>query len=366
MKAFGFLFSLFLICLSYAYGQDGNNSPIKNPSFIGFNIEYGHILKHTHSLRDFDNAFPTGLSLDWSRFLLQKEAWDFCNCFPKLGAEISYYDFDNEEILGQGALAMGYIEPYFRTDKTMNLFFRIGLGGAYLSKPFNETTNPLNDLYSTDLSFALMLGIGTTYRIDELWNLRLLAKYNHTSNGGVNTPNRGLNFPTLSLGLTRSFSPFKFPEYEKVGKREPPKDKTRVSLTHFSGWSNTSIGGKDKFYVFGFQGKYSRWIGGRSALTGGTEFIFDFSKRKLIQERGDGENFVQAAALIGHEFWLGKVTFGQQIGYYYWNEYINSDRFYQRYSLTYNFSPKFFGGFGLKAHRHIADFFDLRLGYRFL
>ncbi len=363
MKTYHFLCILLFSAISF--GQETSMKPLKNPSFLGLNFEYGHILKHTHSLRKLDNAYPSGISIDWSKFLLQKEAWDFCNCFPKIGSELSYYDFDNEDILGQGVLAIGYVEPYFRTDRSFNLFFRIGLGGSYLTNPFDEISNPINDLYSTDLSFALMLSIGTTYRIDEHWNLRLLAKYNHTSNGGVNTPNRGLNFPTLSLGITRSFIPLAFPEYEKVGKREPPKEKTRLSLTHFSGWSNTSIGGRDKFYVFGFAGKYSRWIGARSALTGGTEFIFDFSKRKLIQERGDGENFVQAAALIGHEFWLGKVTFGQQIGVYYWNEYVNSDRVYQRYSLTYRISSQIFAGFGLKAHRHVADFFDLRIGYNF-
>jgi hypothetical protein len=361
-----YLVSILLVLSFNCFGQDNDKDRLKNPSFIGINFEYGHILKHTHSLRKLGNAYPTGISLDWSKFLLQREAWNFCNCFPKIGAELSYYDFDNKEILGQGALAIGYVEPYFRTDKTLNLFFRIGLGAAYLTNPFDEISNPINDLYSTDLSFALMLGVGTTYRIDNFWNLRLLAKYNHTSNGGVNTPNRGINFPTLSIGVTRSFSPLNFPEYEKIGKREPPSDKTRISLTHFSGWSNTSIGGKDKFYVFGFEGKYSRWIGGRSALTAGSEFIFDFSKRKLIEQRGDGENFVQAAAFVGHEFWLGKVTFGQQFGFYYWNEYVNSDRIYQRYTLTYRLSDELYAGFGLKAHRHVADFFDLRIGYRFL
>jgi len=365
MKTF-FLAILVFLCVLSSWGQSKDEQHEKNPSFIGLSFEYGHILKHTHSLRKLDNSFPTGISLDYSKFLLQKEAFEFCNCFPKLGVEVSYFDFDNEEILGHGFLGIGYLEPYFRTDKKMNLFFRIGLGGAYLSNPFDDISNPTNDLYSTDLSFVLMVGLGINYRLNEKWNLRLMSKYNHTSNGGVNTPNRGLNFPTLGMGFTYSLSDWEFPDYKKIGKREPPKHKERISITHFSGWSNTSIGGKDKFFVSGFEGKYSRWIGGRSAISGGTEMIFDFSKRKLIQERGDGENFVQAAALIGHEFWLGKVTFSQQIGYYYWNEYRNSDRFYQRYTLTYDINQNLFAGFGLKAHRHIADFFDLRIGYKFL
>jgi hypothetical protein len=355
---------LFVLCYHLSFGQEDENVSKKNPSFIGFSIDYGYILQHTSSLEEIGDAYPSGFSVDWSRFLLQKKAWDFCNCFPKLGVEMSYWNFGENNILGHGIAAIGYTEPYFRTKKQLNMFFRVGLGGVYLTKPFDEVTNPLNDTYSTNLSFVLMAGLGVSYRITDHWNLRLMAKYNHTSNGGINTPNRGINFPTLSLGVTKSFSAFAFPSYEKIGKREPPSDKTRISVSHFSGWSNTSAGGKDKFYVFGFSGKYSRWIGGRSAITGGTEIILDYSRRELVKEIGDGEEFIMAGALIGHEFWLGKVTFGQQLGIYYYNDFNIHDKLYQRYSLTYNFSKEFYAGFGLKAHRHVADFFDLRLGYR--
>lgn len=365
MKSYVLLFGLVVFYFQFLWSQEESYMPLKNPSYIGLSLDYGYILQHTPSLEEIGDAYPRGISVDWSKFLLRKEAWDFCNCFPKLGLELSYWDFDKDDILGHGVTALGYAEPYFRTQKRLNLLFRIGLGGAFLTEPYDEISNPINDTYSTDLSFLLMVGFGANYRIDDFWNIRLLTKYNHTSNGGVNSPNKGINFPTLSLGVTKSFSALNFPTYEKIGKREPPEQKERISVSHFSGWSNTAVGGQDKFYVFGFLGKYSRWIGGRSALTGGTEIILDFSRRKLIEERGDNQSFVQAAALLGHEFWLGKVTFGQQLGVYYFNDYRINDNVYQRYTLTYNFSKSFFTGFGLKAHRHVADFFDLRIGYIF-
>jgi hypothetical protein len=337
----------------------------ENPTFIGLSLDYSYVLQHTSSLREIGDAYPVGISLDWSKLLLDKKAWDFCNCFPKLGVELSYWDFGNRDILGQGIIALGYAEPYFNTKKRTNIFFRLGLGGVYLTKPYDAITNPLNETYSTNLSLVIMAGAGVNYRIDDAWNIRLLAKYNHTSNGGTSTPNKGINFPSLSLGVTKSLTPVTYPNYEKVGKREPPKDKTRISLTHFSGWSNAQVGDKDKFYVFGFTGKYSRWIGKRSALTGGTEIILDYSRRELIESESRNNNFLQAGVLVGHEFWLGKVTFGQQFGYYYFNDFRINDDLYQRYNLTYNFTQKFFAGFGLKAHGHVADFFDLRVGFRF-
>ncbi|TXD84368.1 acyloxyacyl hydrolase [Subsaximicrobium wynnwilliamsii] len=335
------------------------------PTFIGVNLDYGFLIRHTESLRDMDNSHPSALSVDLSKLLLTQEAWDFCNCFPKLGVNLSYWNWDNPDVLGNGVLAMGYVEPYFRTQKKTNIFLTMGIGGAYLTNPFDEGSNPNNESYSTHLSFALMAGLGINYRLTEKLNIRLAAKYNHTSNGGVSTPNKGLNFPTLSLGVHTSLEDVQYPSLSKIGKREAPEDKTRFSLIHFSGWSNANVGDKDKFYVFGLTANYSRWVGNRSAIMVGTEWIFDYSRKEQIKIDGGNSSFLQGSALVGHEFWLGRVNFSQQLGVYYFNEYRTTDDVYQRYGLTYSFNKHIFAGFNLKAHRHVADFFDLRIGYTF-
>ncbi len=360
-----FISFLFLILsLSQCLAQEADPDERKDATFIGMSLDQAYILQHTGSLEEIGDAYPSGFSLDWSKLLLKKNAWEFCNCFPKLGLELAYWDFDKKDVLGSGVIGLGYVEPYFRTQKKANLFFRMGLGGTYLSKPFDEDDNPLNETYSTHLSLVIMAGIGLNYQLTDQWNLRFLAKYSHTSNGGINTPNKGINFPGLSMGVSRSLNPISYPDHQRIDSREPPKERERFNLTHFSGWSNANVGDKDKFYVFGLSAQYSRWIGNRSALTGGTEIILDYSRKERIESRGENKSFVQAAALIGHEFWLGKVTFGQQLGVYYFNVHRINDDVYQRYYLTYDISDQLYAGFGLKAHRHVADFFDLRIGYR--
>jgi hypothetical protein len=353
------------ICLSFLNAQTDTTFVESKPTFIGASLDYGFLIKHSESLRDLEDAYPSAISVDWSTLLLTQKAWNFCNCFPRVGLDLAYWNWDNPEVLGNGIIALGYAEPYFRTQKRLNLFVRAGLGGAYLTNPFDEQTNPNNQSYSTSLSFALMVGLGLNYRLTEKLNLRFAAKYNHTSNGGVSTPNKGLNFPSLSLGVNTSLTEITYPNLTKIGKRQPPKDKSRISLIHFSGWSNAAVGDKDKFYVFGFMGKYSRWIGGRSALTAGTEWIFDYSRREQINLDMANASFLQGAALFGHEFWLGKVTFSQELGIYYFNDYRIDNDLYQRYGFAYNFNQHIFAGFNLKAHGHVADFFDLRVGYTF-
>ncbi|MGF1557441.1 acyloxyacyl hydrolase [Paucihalobacter sp.] len=358
-------FIISVIFINFTLSQSDSTKFVKNPTIIGVNVDYGFILKHTSSLREIGNAYPSAISLDWSRLLLTQNAWEFCNCFPRIGIDLALWNLDKKDVLGNGILIMSYVEPYFRTQKKTNLFFRMGLGGAYLTEPYNTVTNPLNETYSTNLSFAIMVGFGLNYRLTDSWNLRFAAKYNHTSNGGIRAPNKGLNFPSLSFGVNKSLNPVDYPDLDKIGNRKPPENKERFSFAHFSGWSNANVGDKDKFYVFGFMGKYSRWMGGRSAVTAGTELILDYSRREQLNLEGMDVSFAQAAALVGHEFWLGKVTFSQELGIYYFNDFRINDDVYQRYSLFYNFTKHIFAGFSLKAHRHVADFFDLRIGYTF-
>jgi len=355
-----FIFVPLLTSLTFAQGDEAFVE--SKPTVLGASLDYGFLIKHSESLRKMDDAYPFAISIDWSKHLLTKKAWEFCNCFPRAGVSVAYWNWDSPDVLGSGIVAMGYVEPYFLTHKRTNLFLRMDLGGTYLTSPYDEETNPNNLSYSTYVSFALSVGMGVNYRVTDELNLRLAARYNHISNGGIRVPNKGLNFPTLSLGVNKSLTPIDFPTLSKVGQRKAPEDKTRVTLIHLSGWSNASVGNKDKFYVFGLVANYSRWVVSRSALTLGTEFVADYSKREQIRVSGSDDAFQQAALLVGHEFWLGKVTFSQQLGIYYFNQYEANDDLYQRYGLTYTFYKNLFGGFNLKAHRHVADFFDFRIG----
>ncbi|MEL6831962.1 MAG: acyloxyacyl hydrolase [Bacteroidota bacterium] len=365
MKHATVIITVFILLPLLAVAQQTLMLKESKPVILGISFDYGFLIKHSESLREIDDAYPFAVRLDWSKHLLTQRAWNFCNCFPRVGMSLAYWNWDNPEVLGSGILPMAYLEPYFMTQRRTNLFFRMGLGGAFLTKPYDEVSNPQNLSYSTLFSFSVMVGTGLQYRLTDQINLRFAAKYNHISNGGVRIPNKGLNFPTLSLGINTSLDEFKYPKLTKVQDRQAPQDKTRLSLVYFSGWSNAQFSDKSTYFVLGMAGTASRWIDGRSALSVGTEWIMDYSRREEIELLNRNDVFQQGAFLVGHEFWLGKVTFSQHFGIYYFKPFRNSDDIYQRYTLTYYFTPNLFGGISLKSHRHVADFFDFRVGYRF-
>lgn len=359
------LLLLVLTCCSSTLAQADTSFEEQRPTALGLHLDYGFLIKHSESLREIEDAYPYAIRFDWSKHLLTRKAWNFCSCFPRLGLSLAYWNWDNPEVLGHGLLPIAYLEPYFMTDRRINLFFRMGLGGALLTQPYDEETNPLNLSYSTLLSFSIMVGTGLNYRLTDRLNLSLAARYNHVSNGGIRVPNKGLNAPTLSLGLSRSLAAVHYPSLAKIEGRSAPEDKSRLSLVYFSGWSNAQFSDQSNYYVFGLSGTYSRWVAGRSAISIGTEWMVDYSRRAEIELLGKDAAFQQGALLVGHSFWLGKVAFSQHFGLYYFKPFRNTDDVYQRYALTYYFHPSLFGGVSLKSHRHVADFFDFRIGYTF-
>jgi len=352
-----------VFCVSQVYAQFDSTFIDEKPTLLGVGFDYGFLIKHSKSIQKLKDSYPFAIKLDWSKLLLTKKAWNFCNCFPRTGASISYWNWDNPSVLGSGFVILSYVEPYFYTQGNTNLFFNIGIGGAIQTRPYDEKTNPTNLSYSTTINFPIVLGIGLNYKFYNVYNLSLAAKYNHISNGGFQTPNKGLNFPTVSIGINRSLKAINFPNPLKSEERNLAENKTRLSIVHFSGWSNASVGDKDKHYVTGIKANYSRWLKGKFAMSFGSEWILDFSRKKQIEINNRNEDFQTAAVLIGYEFWLGKVTFSQQLGVYYFNEFRQMGDVYQRYGLTYTFSRNMFAGFNLKTHGHVADFFDLRIGY---
>ena len=71
------------------------------------------------------------------------------------------------------------------------------------------------------------------------------------------------------------------------------------------------------------------------------------------------------AVNVGNEFLFGRFNFYQQLGIYLYAPYERVDAVYQRYGLSYRVIDNLIFGINIKAHRHIADFMDFRLGYMF-
>lgn len=354
---------LIIACLSFAQIGMSADDSLKSVAAIGVKGHYGFVILHSQDIRPIGQSCPRGVSVDVSWHKLSRNAFNSCLCFPRMGVSTTYWGFDNPEVLGQGVTSVFFLEPFFRISQHAAFSFRSGFGLAYANKPYDEITNPDNLSYSTRLSFALELGANLNYHFSNKYMFALSANYNHISNGGMKEPNKGINYPTFGLGVYYYPEPFQFRKVVREDWRTAGK-KRNMFYFWISGTAKQLSGSAQlkRYPVIGVNGRVARQVSRINAINLGLDFLADGAHREEIKRSGESVDYLKAGMLIGNEFLLGKFNFSQQFGIYIYDPYNRDADVYQRYGLDYHISQKLFSGIGLKAHGHVADFLDFRIG----
>jgi hypothetical protein len=352
---------------SHALANTLADKDTTKPAFsIGLKSHYGFIIPHSESIKRISFSKPWGAELDLSWHLADNQSWQYFYSYPRVGVAVSYINFGNPAVLGSGLTTVAYAEPFLAAQNKFSFSFRLGTGLAFLNKVYDAIKNPTNLFYSTPLSFVMMANAGINYRLNPHLMVRLSGYYNHISNGGTKEPNKGINFPTLSIGLDYTVIPVEFRQRtpEEWSRLHTQKTRYKVALM---GITKTAFpGDRTRYPLYGVTGYVSHVVGRINAFTTGLEWVSDGSLREKIRQSDTPDISHRRAALtVGHEFLIGKFTFSQQLGLYLYCPYPARDPVYQRIGLEYKLTNHLFMGTNLKTHRQVADFLDLRLGYTF-
>jgi len=317
-------------------------------------IQYGWIIAHNEELTELAKSRPYGLNIRYQWMRKDRKNWEACNCFHYLGVGLVIQDFGRAEELGNAISLYGNFEPVLLRSERLELSLGMGVGATYLSRVYEEETNPQNTFFSSHLSFLLFVNPELMYRLTPAWELSAALTYNHISNGGQKKPNRGMNYPMAGFGVRYLLRNDELPDYRTdqfkgswafyvdagVNRRDAP---TGGHAANF----NLNIGAYRKVLPV---------IG----LGGGVELSYDFSVQNNEGEEG---SFIPAVFIANH-FLFGRFDFSQHFALYLNKpeDYMTDRSFYQRYTLHYMVSDRIRIGAGLKAHGHVAEYLDLRLG----
>ena len=129
MKDVGFAFG-FVVLPLFCFAQDtthiynGAVSSKKNIFSVALGVQYGFVFAHTESVQNTKGSYPYGveLLLSWQRN--DQKTWDLCNCYPRKGLLLAYYNYDND-ILGSGVASAYFIEPTYRLTKNFFPLLRV-------------------------------------------------------------------------------------------------------------------------------------------------------------------------------------------------------------------------------------------------
>lgn len=298
-----------------AAGQEDTTHSFKPAFSMGIQAFGGFIIPHSESIKSISYSSPFGVEASAAWHFSDIKAQSYCNCFPRMGISLSYINFDNPSILGESFTLAPFVEPYFTPGKKIGFSVRFAIGAAYLNNVYHPVNNPDNLFYSTRFSYILSLSPVFNYRVTPQWSLHAAANYNHISNGGNRQPNKGINFPTASMGITYVFMPVDFSR-RVMNSNFVVNRKNRFRFILLGTAKTPSFETHKRKILVGLNIGYIRTIGRLSSLMAGAEFISDGALKAEIEQSNPSQpDHNRAALLTGHELRIGKFGFPNNWGF---------------------------------------------------
>ena len=328
----------------------------------GLVLNAGTIFVHSADVENTSGSRPFGFELEWGKRLLGEPAWRNCHCYPSRGIVLGYTNYNNR-VLGAGIHLAYFMEYPFLPFAKVTPVIRGAVGLSFSNRPWHPEKNPANQSYSLPVNAFLQLQLGLDAMIFPSGILTARIGYNHISNGGIRLPNKGINWPTVSLGYVHTFGYYEPPRRARIplGKSEK-RWLYRIEL--FSSLSTREMETSRVLWIYGAMFTAARKLSRLHTLTGAAEWHFSELLQHELGKTGSPAGAHRAAILAGHDFLLGRFVFSQQIGVYLYDPSRFNDPLYHRWTLNYVHRSGFSAGISLKAHRQVAEFTDIRIGWQ--
>ena len=367
MKLFPLIFCLFIFFFKSS-AQTPDDLP-KNTYTVGANIFKGIALQHDNSLAYLAGTYPGGLEISIDKNNYGNQPWQQLYNYPDVGLSLTYFDMNNEEVLGKVVAAIIYLRIHLRRSEKSELFFRLGTGVGYSTNPYDPEDNTTNTVISSTLTQSMQGRLGYNHWLGNRFKLTSALTLTHFSNGAIKKPNKGINIPSLNFGM--AYALFKeTPEYFTHDLSAIDKKPIHFNLLFAGGVKERDQIGDKKYAFYALSFFADKQISRRSRLNLGLEGFMDFSARQDVREGkqldpGEEPDYKRAGIALGHDLLLGKVALLIQFGVYIYRPYKSDKPIYQKYGLKYFFSEKYFASMLLKVHYGKADAMEWGIGVRF-
>jgi hypothetical protein len=359
----GFLITVIL--LFHYFGGICNSDSIVHPLSYSSRFHYGFIFTHTAVLHQFADRNPAGFEVDLMRLNNAEEDYIQCNCWSYSGVSLGFVNFGLPNILGNALTVNGFIEPVLLNYTLLKLNLRLGTGLAFLSKVYDAETNPTNQFFSSKLSFTLIGGLRFVVPINDQFRIEGSSWYNHISNGGIKQPNKGMNYPTFSLGL--NYSPYReyFFDRNNMSFKTSQRNRKFFLRSFFSGKVQDETPEYPLVFcpISGFSGGYIHPFSTLSLIS----LSMGIERDGYLNEslRRDGREIQKGIVdlALGYGVNAGRFTFLLRMGLYIVAPVDQNDIIFQQYDLFYSINSRLETGVYLKAHRHVAEHMGISLFY---
>ncbi len=344
--------------------DSSTQSTPKNVFIVG--ADKGNVVVHTIAVKNITGAKPFGFFIELSKQQINQASYNNTTAYVRYGLQLAYYDF-NTPILGNGTIINYYLQPVYRLSNRLQFSYRASFGAAYLSNPYNPTSNIDNKNYSSHIVPYMHIGASLGYRISSHIGIEFGTNFRHLSNGNLTQPNKGINYTTTGFSLVYHPESNILPKYKVVKNKywKGKKPLVDVGLFYVPTQAYYNKWEFKRHYIIGFTAQVSKQVGRTNALLFGGEAYYNNITADDNTKFLNNHSAVLGAIFSGHEFLLNKFIFSQNIGMYVTKHPSYNSDVFVRLGLRYKLNDHWHFGLNLKAHADEADFFDMRLMYRF-
>lgn len=297
------------------------------------------------------------------------------------------FSFYPNAIAGQRFGLLGFLrEPVLFFTRGRRLSFEMGAGLAYYTNPYSRSHDDANVFIGSALNCLIQCGLSYNHPLRDGSALVLAGKLNHSSNGYLVRPNKGLNYLQLELGY--SFPNRYLPSLP--ADRWILIDSTACHIlsnaTHLGAYPNHSffvsyapgvvrtrtVKVPDRFY-YAYTGRvgWQYWVNPCRALGANLDFTYNTTHDGVRNiEHDDYPLPFYLGLCVNYETVFHHLSLHMALATYL----LKSDQaytpYYERLGLFYNFGDdvrrvRHFVGVSIKAHGAHADFIEWHYGLRF-
>jgi len=337
------------------------------------NLYFGKILKHTPKLLFDTDHMSFGAEVN---FLFQthgRKEWNELHRYPLLGLAFTYYRLGDPNILGTAYGLLPNINVPIYTRNKWKVYFQLGTGVAYLTKQFNELTNPTFNAIGSNINTIANIEFMAGYRVNKAWTLSGGFTFTHYSNGGGHLPNFGLNIPALSVGARYAPKPVSPKDFIHHGVSKKAVKKFGITANAALAFRERVVSGGPSYpvYIGSIGGLYylnrvNRLIAGveyeynKGAYAFGTH-VYEFNSEREAKWRSS-----RLMVYVADEFLFGDWSLTLLVGTYAGDFYQVNFPIYNKLITRYYFPPvgkvRMHVGLYLKSHIVIAEYIGIGVG----
>ncbi len=361
------LFIFLLACMPFLlYGQ----RPGKASWAYGANPYYGGVFRYKKDMDKLELTHLHGLEVYVHKITNGRHTWEKLFNYPELGFAFEYYNYGVPGELGEAYSLTNYLDFTVNHQRRHKWRLNIGTGFVYSTRRFHAEHNPENKAISSKISYVARGTLHHEWQVNEQYFLNLNFSFRHYSNGKLNLPNNGMNFPLIGVGVKYIPNPkpihyvkdttkyinkrIRFNAMGSISWREVLQEDIKHKAYSASVFVSKQVT-KYNTLLLGVDGYYYE----RESMIRALNVYKSQNLPEDFELDYDGR---QLALTVGSELLIGRMAVILQGGFYIYKPQLLYSDWYQRYGFKYSITDHVFARTTLKAHSRTADMMEFGFG----